>query len=413
MAQLTLFEGSRLNLDDSISLTAQSLAAYGERYDHWAIAYSGGKDSSTLLTVVVYLLRLGLVAPPKRLTICYADTRMELPPLAAAASLILDQLRAEGREVRIAIAPMDLRFFVYMLGRGVPPPNNMTFRWCTRQIKIDPMHAELERLRGESGSKILMLTGVRVGESAQRDAKIALSCGRNGSECGQGWFQEMGDGDLCDTLAPILHWRVCLVWDWLAGHLESRWRHGYPTHLVADAYGLGEEGGVAEIGARTGCVGCPLANVDTALDNLLRLPRWSHLAPLKELRPLYRWLREPGQRLRQPGGERRKDGSLSRNQNRLGPLTMEARKSALATILDIQRRCNETAPVDLPPIDILNAEEVARIEELIAANTWPRRWSGQENPGDVPYVEIAADGTTQRALWNTLISVEAKGGDRG
>lgn len=98
MNQPTLFDGARMSLDDSIGLTAESLNQYGPRYDHWAIAYSGGKDSTTLLTVVMHLLKIGRVKPPKRLTVCYADTRMELPPLAGAANLILDRLRAEGDE---------------------------------------------------------------------------------------------------------------------------------------------------------------------------------------------------------------------------------------------------------------------------------------------------------------------------
>jgi DNA sulfur modification protein DndC len=48
----SLFERSRLTLEQSIELTAQSLRAYAERYAHWAIAYSGGKDSSALVSVV-------------------------------------------------------------------------------------------------------------------------------------------------------------------------------------------------------------------------------------------------------------------------------------------------------------------------------------------------------------------------
>jgi hypothetical protein len=35
-----------------------------------------------------------------------------------------------------------------------------------------------------------MLTGVRIGESAARDQRIALSCTKDGGECGQGWFQQ-------------------------------------------------------------------------------------------------------------------------------------------------------------------------------------------------------------------------------
>lgn len=395
--QPTLFDAERMGLGDSIGLTIGSLAAYGPTHDHWAIAYSGGKDSTTLLTVVLHLIRTGKVPAPKRLTVCYADTRMELPPLASAASTMVDRLRSEGVETRIAMAPMDRRFFVYILGRGVPPPNNNTFRWCTRQIKVDPMAAELRGLAGETGSKILMLTGVRQGESAVRDQRIALSCGKNDSECGQGWYQETLPTALCDTLAPILHWRTCLVWDWLSGLLPVEWRHGYPTQLVAQAYGLDAEGSAVEKAARTGCNGCPLATVDSALDNLLlQGERWSYLAPLKELRPLYRWLRGPAQRLRKPGTETSKSGKI-RYTHRMGPLTMTARHRGLATVLDIQARCNALAESP-SAVDMLNPAEVARIEELIDANTWPQKWDGDEPTGDEPFERRFANGDIQTIL---------------
>jgi hypothetical protein len=53
------------------------------------------------------------------------------------------------------------------------------------------MMAALKDLRDglPDGERLLMLTGVRLGESAVRDRRIALSCSRNGAECGQGWFQ--------------------------------------------------------------------------------------------------------------------------------------------------------------------------------------------------------------------------------
>lgn len=154
-----------------------------------------------------------------------------------------------------------------------------------------------------------------------------------------------------------------------------------------------------EIDARTGCLGCPLANRDLALDGVLKNPAWSYLSPLKGLRPIYRALREPRNRLRQPPGETRKDGSLTSNQNRMGPLTMEARKWALRSILSIQDNVNAAAGLmHRPIIDIINGEEVRRIEELIAANTWPNKWTGDEPVADLPYEACASDGTRQPLL---------------
>ncbi|MCQ4504345.1 hypothetical protein NON27_29665, partial [Vibrio parahaemolyticus] len=81
---------------------------------------------------------------------------------------IMDRLRAMGITVMEVVAPMDERFFVYMLGRGVPPPSN-TFRWCTPQIKVEPMTAAIERHMAGLDGRALTITGVRRGESAARD----------------------------------------------------------------------------------------------------------------------------------------------------------------------------------------------------------------------------------------------------
>ncbi len=47
----TLWEQDRLTFERSLALTIQSLQTYGPLYRHWAIAYSGGKDSTTVVTL--------------------------------------------------------------------------------------------------------------------------------------------------------------------------------------------------------------------------------------------------------------------------------------------------------------------------------------------------------------------------
>ena len=74
-----------MGFDEALELTAMSLRAYAATHRHWCIAYSGGKDSSATVTAVVHLILTGRVPAPESLTILYADTRMELPPLQAAA----------------------------------------------------------------------------------------------------------------------------------------------------------------------------------------------------------------------------------------------------------------------------------------------------------------------------------------
>jgi len=398
--QGNIFDDVRMKLPEAIDLTVESLKAYGLKYRHWAMAFSGGKDSSALVSLVAVLIEQERIPAPESLTVFYADTRQELPPLWVSAMGIMDALGERGIETHVVLPPMDKRYFVYILGRGVPPPNNNTLRWCTRQIKVDPMVAALRGQRERAGEKLLMLTGVRVGESAARDQRIALSCSRDGGECGQGWFQQSTPESVADTLAPLLHWRVCHVWAWLASHAPLE---GFPTRTVATVYG-GDE--AEEMNARTGCIGCPLATKDTALDAILKLPEWAYLCPLKRLRPLYRELREPRWRLRQAGAERLKDGSIAANPQRMGPLTMDARRHGLSIVLGVQDEINAAArATGRPLISLINDEEQSRIEQLIEENTWPEKWSGDEPVADVMLEKIFGDGSAQPLLgedWGQL-----------
>lgn len=392
----------RLQMTDSIELTIQSLQAYGTDHQHWGIAWSGGKDSSATLTLIMWLIDTGKIPAPKTMTVFYADTRQELPPLAIAAQQIMDELAERGVRVEVVTAPLDKRFMVYILGRGVPPPNNNTLRWCTRQIKIDPMQAALEQRLAELDGNVLMITGVRQGESAIRDKRIEMSCGKDGAECGQGWYQKVlpeakGLRGRLATLAPLLHWRVCHVWEWLK-HWAPEIEFGdWSTAMIADAYG-GDE--AEEINARTGCTGCPLASEDKALDTILLNPYWSYLKPLKGIKVLWRELREPQHRLRKAGIEYLKDGSAAANPQRMGPITFEARLMGLDRILVIQAEINAAADrLGRPRVDLINAEEEARIRELIAAGTWPQGWDGDEPTADTPMDQINADGSVQPLLF--------------
>lgn len=50
--QPTIFDDSRMTLTESVDLTIASLIEYGSRHDVWAVAFSGGKDSTTLVTLI-------------------------------------------------------------------------------------------------------------------------------------------------------------------------------------------------------------------------------------------------------------------------------------------------------------------------------------------------------------------------
>ena len=404
--------GARMVAEEAVDLTIASIMAYAPHHEHWAVAWSGGKDSTATLTLLVQLIEEGRVPRPARLWVFYADTRQELTPLQAAAERLMVQLRQrDWITVEVVMAPLDKRFLVYMLGRGVPPPNNNTFRWCTRQIKVDPMTAALEQRIAELPGSVLMITGVRQGESAVRDRRIEMSCSKDGGECGQGWYQTVlpeakGIRGRVATLAPLLHWRVCHVWDWLRIYAPMPEFGGWQTAMLADAYG-GDE--AEEVNARTGCMGCPLASRDVALEAVVAMPAWSHLAPLLGLKPVYRALREPRNRLKKTGLDAAGALASGKNRQRMGPLTFVARLWALDAILAMQAQCNsDAARLGRPGVDLLNTEEEVRIRELIAAETWPLGWEGDEPTADTPLDAVFRDGTVQPLLISASLSKQGR-----
>lgn len=395
--QLNLFDDQRLTFERAIDLTIDNLLNYGSQYKHWAVSYSGGKDSTTVVTLLAWLIRSGRIPRPESINVMYCDTGLEITPLHLNALTLLERLRQEGFNCEVIRPKLDDRFFVYMLGRGVPPPQP-GFRWCVGNLKLEPMENYLRSLEEKLGERFLTLTGVRVGESAARDQRIAIACTKDGAECSQGHLQYSRQAhkssDLCH---PIIHWRVCQVWDWLNFHAPSE---GFETSLMAETYG-GDE--AEEINARTGCTKCNVAKRDMALEYLSTTPKWSYLAPLHRLRDVYHNLSMPYSRHRKLGGERNADGSFCKNQNRLGPLTMESRQWGLEQVLAIETEVNtEALKRGMPTVTLIYPEELERIHWSWNQGLYPQKWSGDEPIGSEWVDQYYADGSIQPLLWSEV-----------
>ncbi|NEP43620.1 MAG: phosphoadenosine phosphosulfate reductase, partial [Okeania sp. SIO2H7] len=158
----------------------------------------------------------------------------------------------------------------------------------------------------------------------------------------------------------------------------------------------------SELNARTGCVGCPLATKDTALENLIKLPQWNYLQPLTKLRPLYERFRGFDLRLQKTKPEILKNGKLGKNPGRKGPLTLNARLWGLKEVLKIQDEVNTIAEKESRDrVDILTLEEENRIRELITNNTWPQGWTGTEPLGNELYGQYYSNGSYQPTIFET------------
>jgi DNA sulfur modification protein DndC len=418
MKRISFFDDQRLAMSEAIELTTQALTYYISQYPDVVVSFSGGKDSTSLLTLLLVLIEAERVPKPSSLRVLLANTRVELPLLHLAALEILQIVREKGYIAQVVEPPLDDRFFVRMLGFGYPPPHN-GFRWCTELLKLKPMLTALLMVREAMGHKFLTLTGMRIGESAMRDQRIVLACNSKDGECGQGamlaqaqrkggnlfglyedspisyLFTRTPGSEPADVLSPLLHWRVCHVADWL--NLEAP-SYGFPTHRVLEAYGAGI-GDSEPLEARTGCMACPVAgNGDPVLVKTTKLPGWEYLRPLLKLRDLYIELDKPKHRLKK-SGERNKNGKLSSRPNRNGPLIFESRLWGLEQVLKIQDEVNAGARAcGRPELILINEEEKGRILEFIEAEFWPQKWSSDDLRGDALVDLVVGEGLVQPIL---------------
>ena len=204
--------------NDSIGILEQLY----NKNKRWIVTYSGGKDSTALVVLSLYMKT---IHPDIDLNITYSDTLMEIPQMSNVAYSFLKAI--ENRypaQVRIVYPEIEDTYWVRMIGRGYPPPGPR-FRWCTPKIKIKPSR----KLHEDNG---LFITGLRMGESQQRDIRLKSSCLNGGAnECGSDvWVNQKG----IDVAAPIIHWTAEEVWYFLM--LPGR--KALPeTQLVVDLYG--------------------------------------------------------------------------------------------------------------------------------------------------------------------------------
>jgi hypothetical protein len=95
--------------------------------------------------------------------------RMSMEP--SIALTFLGEFAQRGMCTQVVLPDLDDRFFVSRFGRDVPAPRSRFRRWAS-QLNIEQIERALLDLRQASGEKLLMPTGVRLGESVVRDSLI-------------------------------------------------------------------------------------------------------------------------------------------------------------------------------------------------------------------------------------------------
>jgi DNA sulfur modification protein DndC len=156
---------------------------YGDTSDRpWIIGFSGGKDSTVLLTLVWRALEKIKKEFPypfqlkRHVYVVCNDTMVENPIIDDYVDDVLDKIEKAARRqdlpifVKKTIPKIEETFWVNILGKGYPVPNN-SFRWCTDKLKIRPTSAFLLEQIDEKGEAIILI-GARSSESATRAKSI-------------------------------------------------------------------------------------------------------------------------------------------------------------------------------------------------------------------------------------------------
>ena len=171
-----------MNLDNKFQVFEEIIEEMTYVYKHdnrpWLIGYSGGKDSSLLVSLVVEtVMRLPAKDRTKKVFIVSSDTGVENPIVKRymhnSSNKINEFSKSINANIQAEIIYPDVTqsFWSLVIGLGYPTPEPPGFRWCTERLKILPMNRYTNALIERFGEVVLLL-GVRKAESLSRKRSI-------------------------------------------------------------------------------------------------------------------------------------------------------------------------------------------------------------------------------------------------
>jgi DNA sulfur modification protein DndC len=318
----------------------------------WIVGFSGGKDSTLMLHLVVEsILEIPWSERKRVVHVIANDTLVESPIVQTFVDRTLAYLGVAFEnldlpfEVTKTTPTTDHTFWVNLIGRGYPAPTRM-FRWCTDRMKIRPTTRYIRSQVTKSGEVILLL-GVRRQESSQR-AKNAKRYDNGGR------VNRHNDIQGCLVFRPILELSNDDVWEYLAEH-EPPWGGSYRDLFALYRNAAGGECPVVidpdaapscgSSSIRFGCWTCTVVEKDRSFRAGLE-KGFEHLEPMANFRD---WLLSYCYATQNRMSVRR-NGS-----NGIGPLTFEARKEVLSKLLELQEKVK---------VVLISDDELARIREI-------------------------------------------------
>lgn len=338
----------------------------------WIIGYSGGKDSSAVVTLV-YLALLGLPIDlrTKHVFIITSDTLVETPVVVdlIKSSMLLIEQSAKRDQLPISqhtVSPeSDDTFWVNLLGKGYPAPSR-SFRWCTERMKIDPV-SDFIREKISQFDEVIVLLGARSDESASR-AQVIAKHKIDGSRLAR--HTTLANAFI---YTPIDCWSTEEVWKLLRGAFRyseqdiDEWETPWGGNnrplwtLYMHSSGQGEcplvidESTPSCGNSRFGCWTCTVVTKDRAMENLIQNGEdW--MLPLLKFRDVLAKTTEPEQKDTYRNYKRRngkvsyqyaKEGEdlASERKHIPGPYWLKYRKQWLKELLALEKKLNDDGHV--------------------------------------------------------------------
>jgi DNA sulfur modification protein DndC len=334
----------------------------------WIIGYSGGKDSSAVITLV-YLALLGL--PPelrtKHVYLITSDTLVETPVVVDLIRSSMQLIESSAKRDNLPITQHSVMpktaetFWVNLLGKGYPAPSR-SFRWCTERMKIDPV-SEFIREKISQHDEVVILLGARSDESASR-AQVIAKHRIDGSRLSR--HTTLANAFI---YTPIDTWSTEEVWRLLRGAFryspadieewETPWggsnRPLWTLYMHSSSQGecplVIDESTPSCGNSRFGCWTCTVVTKDRAMENLIENGEdW--MLPLLKFRDVLAKTTEPEQKETYRNFKRRngkvsyqyaKEGEdiAAERKHIPGPYWLKYRKIWLKELLELDKELNQ------------------------------------------------------------------------